>query len=105
MRYVVQAMLQKRKDKKKDKKKQRTVDFDDGPPPGQGSDGEAAAAKGDISSPQKPREMTAEELADEEFGPVKEKKGKKEGANKPKKEENGMCFVVESRKTIYQGIM
>jgi len=98
--YVVQAMLQKRKDKKKDKKKQKAVDFDDGPPPGQGSDGEAAAAKGDISVPQKPKEMTAEELADEEFGPVKEKKGKKKkGSNKTKGEENGMCYVVESHKT------
>jgi len=101
MGYLVQAMLQKRKDKKKDKKKQKAVDFDDGPPPGQGSDGEAAAAKGDISAPQKPKEMTAEELADEEFGPVKEKKGKKKkGANKPNKEEKGMCVVVESHEII-----
>lgn len=101
MGYIVQAMLQKRKDKKKDKKKQKVVDFDDGPPPGEGSDGEASAAKGDISAPQKPREMTAEELADEEFGPVKEKKGKKKkGSNKPKKEEDGTCSVVESHKNI-----
>jgi translation initiation factor 5B len=98
MGYIVQAMLQKRKDKKKDKKKQKAVDFEDGPPPGQGTGGEAAAAKGDISAPQQPREVTAEELADEEFGPVKEKKGKKKGVNKPKE---GMCFVVESRKAIF----
>lgn len=97
---IVQAMLQKRKDKKKDKKKHKAVDFDDGPPPGQGSDGEAAAARGDISAPQKPKEMTAEELADEEFGPVKEKKGKKKkGANKPNKEEKGMPPVIGSHET------
>ena len=57
--------------------------FEDGPPPGEGSDTEAAAAKGDISAPKPGVQMTAEELADEEWGPVKKdkkgKKGKKKG--------------------------
>ncbi|KAI0829268.1 hypothetical protein BC628DRAFT_1337291 [Trametes gibbosa] len=77
-------------DKKKDKKKggaaddNGSVSFADGPDPGEGSEGEEAAAKGDISAPQKAVQMTAEELADEEWGPVKEKgkkakKGKKKG--------------------------
>ncbi|OSD01712.1 hypothetical protein PYCCODRAFT_1452538 [Trametes coccinea BRFM310] len=88
---VIKATTQKgKKDKKKDKKKggaaggDASVSFADGADPGQGSDGEAAAAKGDISAPQKPVQMTAEELADEEWGPVKDKgkkgkKGKKKG--------------------------
>ncbi|KAI0676694.1 hypothetical protein C8Q78DRAFT_1141729 [Trametes maxima] len=83
---VIKASTQKgKKDKKKDKKKGgQDVSFADGPSPGEGSDGEAAAANGDISAPNKPVQMTAEELADEEWGPVKEKgkkgkKGKKKG--------------------------
>lgn len=47
--------------------------FEDGPPPGEGSDTEAAAAKGDISASKKPVQVTAEDLADEEWGPIKEK--------------------------------
>ncbi|CDO74198.1 hypothetical protein BN946_scf185043.g250 [Trametes cinnabarina] len=91
---VIKASTQKSKKEKKDKKKDKkkggaaeedaSVSFADGPAPGEGSDGEAAAAKGDISAPQKPVQVTAEELADEEWGPVKEKgkkgkKGKKKG--------------------------
>lgn len=70
-----------KKDKKAGKKGAAEVSFADGPSPGEGSDGEAAAAKGDISAPKGPVQMTAEELADEEWGPVKEKgkKGKKKG--------------------------
>ena len=81
---VIKASNKKgKKDKKKDKKGGNDVKFDDGPPPGEGSDTEAAAAKGDISAPKSGVQMTAEELADEEWGPVKKdkkgKKGKKKG--------------------------
>ncbi|KAI0938949.1 hypothetical protein AcV5_000495 [Taiwanofungus camphoratus] len=78
-----------KKDKKGGKKATVEVSFADGPSPGRGSDGEAAAANGDISAPQKPAQMTAEELADEEWGPVKEKgkKGKKGKAKKSKAQE------------------
>ncbi|KAI0637635.1 hypothetical protein C8Q77DRAFT_378932 [Trametes polyzona] len=88
-----------KKDKKKDKKKggadddNGSVSFADGAKPGEGSDGEDAAAKGDISAPQKAVQMTAEELADEEWGPVKEKgkkgkKGKKKGKAQDDDEED-----------------
>lgn len=60
------------------------MSFANGPRPGEGSDAEDAAAKGDISSPGKPTMMTAEELADEEWGPVKEKGGKKKKGKKGK---------------------
>jgi translation initiation factor 5B len=71
---------------KKDKKKggaastlATSVTFADGPPPGEGSDGEATAAKGDISAPGSGIAVMPDDLADEEWGPVKEKgkKGKK----------------------------
>lgn len=74
-----------KKDKKK-KKGGKVGDYDDepspavaftvGPPPGQGSDTEAAAAKGPLTS-QKPVEMTPEELADEEWALPAKNKGKK----------------------------
>lgn len=57
----------------------QSVSVADGVKPGQGSDTEAANAKGDISAPKKATTMTAEELADEEWGPVKTKGGKKKG--------------------------
>lgn len=55
------------------------MSFADGPPPGEGSDTEAANAKGDISAPKKPAEIDPDDLLDEEFGPTKPKakKGKK----------------------------
>jgi translation initiation factor 5B len=58
-----------------------SVSFADGPPPGEGSDREAAAARGDISAPRAGVEVTPDDLADEEWGPVKEKgkKGKGKG--------------------------
>jgi translation initiation factor 5B len=77
---------QKNKKEKKDKKKAGAastpaaiVSFADGPPPGEGSDGEAAAARGDISAPGSGISVTPDDLADQEWGPVKEKgkKGKK----------------------------
>ncbi|THV00551.1 hypothetical protein K435DRAFT_818286 [Dendrothele bispora CBS 962.96] len=70
-----------KKDKKKNKK-DTGVAFDD-PLPEDGADGEATDSK-------KPVEMTAEELADEEWGPVKEKgkKGKKGKAKKGKAQED-----------------
>lgn len=63
------------------------MSFADGPPPGQGSDGEADAAKGDVSAPKAAVQMTPDDLADEEWGPVKEKKGKKGKGKKAKPEE------------------
>ena len=83
---VIKASANKsKKDKKKGKKNADSVAFTDGPPPGEGSDTEAAAAKGDISVPKKAVEMTAEELADEEWGPAKDKgKGKKGKGKKAK---------------------
>ncbi|EIW62251.1 translation initiation factor eIF5B [Trametes versicolor FP-101664 SS1] len=91
---VIKSTSQKgKKDKKKDKKKGGAdVSFADGAGPGEGSDGEDAAAKGDISAPKKAVQMTAEELADEEWGPVKEKgkkakKGKKKGKTQDDDEE------------------
>ena len=63
------------------------MSFADGPPPGEGSDTEAANAKGDISAPKKPAEIDPDDLLDEEFGPTKAKpkKGKK---GKGKKDED-----------------
>ena len=60
------------------------MSFESGPPPGEGSEGEAAAAKGDISAPKSGVAVTADDLADEEWGPVKEK-GKKVKKGKAKK--------------------
>jgi translation initiation factor 5B len=61
---------------KKEKKKAKKAGWDDeadstpAPDAAAGEDGEAAPSKA-------PVEVTAEDLADEEWGPVKEKKGKK----------------------------
>ena len=77
---------QKKKGDKKDKKKKKDADvsFADGPPPGEGSDTEAANAKGDISAPKGPAEIDPDDLLDEEFGPTKKKpkKGKKSKGKK-----------------------
>ncbi|OBZ71972.1 Eukaryotic translation initiation factor 5B [Grifola frondosa] len=88
------------KNKKKGKKGalDTAVSFEDGPPPGAGSDGEAAAAKGDISAPKKAVEMTAEELADEEWGPVKEK-GKK-GKKAKGKKDNAQGEILDEEKPV-----
>ena len=73
------------------------MSFENGPPPGGGSDGEAAAAKGDISAPKSGVVVTADDLADEEWGPLKErgKKVKKGKAKKSKAEDEdetaGVC--------------
>jgi len=75
------------------------VSFASGPPPGEGSDTEAAAAKGDISAPKAGVAVTPDDLADEEWGPVKEK-GKigKKGKGKGKAEEEdateGACWLA-----------
>ena len=109
--YVRQSAIKasthkNKKDKKKDKKNgganwdAAAVSFADGPAPGEGSDGEAAAAKGDISAAKAPVQMTADELADEEWGPVKDKgkkgkKGKKKGKAQEDEDEDeppGKCF-------------
>lgn len=62
------------------------MSFASGPLPGEGSDGEAAAAKGDISAPKTGVTVTPEDLADAEWGPVKEK-GKTGKKSKGKKSE------------------
>ncbi|KZO93745.1 hypothetical protein CALVIDRAFT_566224 [Calocera viscosa TUFC12733] len=82
---TIKASQSKNKKEKK-KKNKHEVSFEDGPPPGEGEEAEDAAAKGDISAPKKPVEVTADELADEEWGPTKPKKGKKDkkgGKGKP----------------------
>lgn len=66
------------------------MSFADGPPPGAGSDTEAADAKGDISAPKKPAEIDPDDLLDEEFGPTKtkSKKDKKGKGKKVSKDED-----------------
>jgi len=67
-----------KKEKKKPKKEKESVSFADGPPPGEGESDEEHRAKGALTNQNKPMEMTAEELADEEWGPSsKDKKSKK----------------------------
>ncbi|KAI0069243.1 hypothetical protein BV25DRAFT_1818236 [Artomyces pyxidatus] len=88
---AIKATQKGKKDKKKSKKgahepTESSVSFADGPSPGQGSDGEAAAAKGDISAQKGGVQMTPDDLADEEWGPVKEKGGKKGKKGKGKKD-------------------
>lgn len=91
MAFAPQSTLratQKNKEKKGKKKKyeskEPSVSFESGPHPGEGSDGEAAAAKGDISAPKSGVVVTADDLADEEWGSAKEK-GKKVKKGKAKK--------------------
>ncbi|KAH9950143.1 hypothetical protein B0H21DRAFT_889299 [Amylocystis lapponica] len=81
---AIKARSTKKDKKGKKAKVDSAVSFADSPAPGDGSDGEAAAAKGDTNASKKPVEMTPEELADEEWGPVKEK-GKKGKKGKGKK--------------------
>ncbi|KAG9092561.1 hypothetical protein FS749_015618 [Ceratobasidium sp. UAMH 11750] len=98
---AIKASSTKKKDKKKNKKG-TDVTFEDGPPPGEGNEAEEAAAKGDISAPKAAGQMTAEELADEEWGPVKTKKekgkkGKKKGGAKAaEEEEEGEAAALET---------
>lgn len=94
LQSTLRATQKNQKDKKGKKKKDDvphsggpSVSFATGPSPGEGSDGEAAAAKGDISAPKTGVVVTPEDLADEEWGPVKGKaktgkkgKGKKSEA-------------------------
>ena len=84
-----QATIQKASGKsKKEKKKKRDdhdVSFADGIKPGEGSDTEAAAAKGDITAPKKVSIMTAEELADDEWSAMGQKSGKKKGKKSKRK--------------------
>jgi len=87
---------QKNKKEKKGKKKKddipddggQSVSFETGPPPGEGSDGEAAAAKGDISAPKTGVAVTPDDLADEEWGPVKKGKKGKKGKDKNRNAED-----------------
>ncbi|KAG8694074.1 hypothetical protein FRC09_010080 [Ceratobasidium sp. 395] len=96
---AIKASTGKKKDKKKGKK--ADVTFEDGPPPGEGDEAEEAAAKGDISAPKAAVQMTAEELADEEWGPVKTKKdkgkkGKKKGGKVAAEEEEEEVAAPEA---------
>lgn len=83
-------MRETQKNKKKSKKKKDdipnsgglSVPFESGPPPGENSDGEASAG---ISAPKPGVTVTPDDLADEEWGPLKEK-GKKGKKGKVKKE-------------------
>lgn len=93
----MKATQKNKKDKKANKNKNAvpdsggpSVSFTNGPAPGQGSDGEAAAAKGDISAPRPGVLVTPDDLADEEWGPVKErgKKGKTGKGKKSKAEDD-----------------
>jgi hypothetical protein len=92
LQSTLQATQKNQKGKKGKKKDNApdsgdpSVSFASGPPPGEGSDGEAAAAKGDISAPKTGVAVTAEDLADDEWGPVKEK-GKKGKGKKSKAED------------------
>ncbi|KAL0949089.1 hypothetical protein HGRIS_009180 [Hohenbuehelia grisea] len=73
---AIKASSNKKKDKKKPKKAAALSDdeaVEDG------------TANGDAVESKKPVKMTAEELADEEWGPVKDKKGKKGKKGKGKK--------------------
>ncbi|KAJ6463233.1 hypothetical protein C8R47DRAFT_1238517 [Mycena vitilis] len=75
---AIKATTKGKKDKKKPKKATPSDAVDDP----QGSDGEAAATS------KKPVEVTAEDLADEEWGPVKEKKSKKGKGKKAKAQDD-----------------
>ncbi|KAG8747051.1 hypothetical protein FRC10_002467 [Ceratobasidium sp. 414] len=97
---AIKASSSNKKGKKKNKKG-TDVTFEDGPPPGEGGEAEEAAAKGDISAPKAAVQMTAEELADEEWGPAKTKKekgkkGKKKGGAKAAEEEEEETAVPEA---------
>jgi hypothetical protein len=71
---------------KKDKKKPKKGVSSERPGEGADADGESASV---IPTPRKAVEMTAEELADEEWGPVKEKgKKAKKGKHKAKTPED-----------------
>ncbi|CCO37330.1 Eukaryotic translation initiation factor 5B Short=eIF-5B [Rhizoctonia solani AG-1 IB] len=79
---AIKASSGKKKDKKKNKKGADPVD--DAEPKAEANEG---AAADDTGAPKAPVEMTAEDLADEEWGPAKTKKdkgkkGKKKGAAK-----------------------
>jgi translation initiation factor 5B len=93
LQSTLRATQKTQKDKKGKKKKDDvpdsggpSVSFASGPPPGEGSDGEAAAARGDITAPKTGVAITPEDLADEEWGSVEEKgkKGKKGKGKKSK---------------------
>jgi translation initiation factor 5B len=73
--------IKEKKGRKKDYVPNRSVSFESKPPPVEGSDGEAAAGKGDMSAPKPGVAFTPEDLADE-----KDKKGKQGNAKKEKAE-------------------
>ena len=85
------------------------MSFADGPPPGEGSDTEAANAKGDISAAKKPAEIDPDDLLDQEFGPTKSKKGKKgkgKKAAKDEDEENGEAPETSELYALdFQGVL
>lgn len=79
-----------KKDKKKSKKGFDALDDAESksPPPEKELKGEINAAEGDIGAPKNAVQMTAEELADEEWGPAKEKGKKKKGKKSKGKTED-----------------
>ncbi|EUC67517.1 translation initiation factor 5B [Rhizoctonia solani AG-3 Rhs1AP] len=100
---AIKASTNKKKDKKKNKKGADPVDE----APATGAD--EAVTNDDTGAPKAPVEMTAEDLADEEWGPVKGKKdkgkkGKKKGAAKAeeKDEDEGEPMAVETTPTETQ---
>ena len=72
---------QKIKEKKKKDVTNRSVSFENKPPVGEGSDGETAAGRGDVSAPKPGVAVALEGVADE-----KDKKGKQSKAKKDKTE-------------------
>jgi translation initiation factor 5B len=107
LKSTLRATQKGKKDKKGKKKKGDAIDdrepsvsFASGPPPGEGSDAEDAAAKGDISAPKPALAVVPDDLADEEWGPTtgKGKKGKKGKGKESKTEDEdvteGLCRQV-----------
>jgi translation initiation factor 5B len=82
LQSAIKANSGKTKKDKKKGKKGKDVSFADGPAPGDGLSDEEAAAGADVAKPKKAVEMSAEDLADEEWGSVKEKKSKKRKGKK-----------------------
>ncbi|KAG8763881.1 hypothetical protein FRC11_010001 [Ceratobasidium sp. 423] len=97
---AIKASTGKKKDKKKNKK---AADPEDEAPVTTGGDG--AIANDDTSAPKGPVEMTAEDLADEEWGPVKGKKdkgkkGKKKGAAKAEEKDEAEAEAEAEPTTV-----
>lgn len=91
---IVQSVIKASSNKtKKDKKKNKRVAADDAQDEAVPQD----ELEVDPSISKKPVEVTAEDLADEEWGPVKGKKGKK---GKGKKDKTGQDDEVEGAEAL-----